>query len=34
MGMGDMEEVPGVHVDVTNNTGPTTAPGEMERRIT
>jgi hypothetical protein len=32
--MDDMEEVPGVHGDVTNNAGPTTAPGEMERGIT
>jgi hypothetical protein len=32
--MVDMEEVPGVHGDVTNNSGPTTAPGEMERGIT
>jgi hypothetical protein len=30
----DMEELSGVHGDVTNNAGPTTAPGEMERGIT
>jgi hypothetical protein len=29
-----MEEVHGVHGDVTNNAGPTPAPGEMERGIT
>jgi hypothetical protein len=29
-----MEEVPGVHGDVTNNVSSTTAPGEMERGIT
>jgi hypothetical protein len=34
MGMEDLEEVSGVHGDVTNNTGPTIAPGEMERGIT
>jgi hypothetical protein len=28
-----MEEVPGFHGDVTNNAGPTTAAGEMERGI-
>jgi hypothetical protein len=33
-GMDALEEVPGVHGDVTNNAGPTTAPGEMERGIT
>jgi hypothetical protein len=33
-GMGDLEEVPGVHGDITNNAGPMIAPGEMERGIT
>jgi hypothetical protein len=33
-GMDDLEEVPGVHDEVTNNAGPTTSPGEMERGIT
>jgi hypothetical protein len=33
-GMDDMEEVPGVHGDVTNNACPTPSPGEMERGIT
>jgi hypothetical protein len=32
--MDDMEEVPGVHGDITNNAGPTPAPGKMERGIT
>jgi hypothetical protein len=32
--MDDLEEVLGVHGDVTNNAGPTTAPGEMEIGIT
>jgi hypothetical protein len=31
--MDDLEEVPGVHGDVTNNADPTTDPGEMERGI-
>jgi hypothetical protein len=31
--MDDMEDVPGGHGDVTNDAGPTTAPGEMERGI-
>jgi hypothetical protein len=33
-GMDNMEEVPGVNGDVTNNACPTPAIGEMERRIT
>jgi hypothetical protein len=33
-GIDDMEEVPGVHGDVTNNDCPMPAPGEMERGIT
>jgi hypothetical protein len=33
-GMGYLEEVPGVHGDITNNAGPMTAPGEIERGIT
>jgi hypothetical protein len=33
-GMDDLKEVSGVDGDVTNNAGHTTAPGEMERRIT
>jgi hypothetical protein len=33
-GMDDLEEVSEVHGDITNNAGPTTAPGEMERGIT
>jgi hypothetical protein len=32
--MDDLEEVSGVRGDVTNNAGPATAPGEMERGIT
>jgi hypothetical protein len=32
--MDDLEEVSGVHGDITNNAGPTTTPGEMERGIT
>jgi hypothetical protein len=32
--MDDMEEIPGVYVDFTNNTFPAPAPGEMERGIT
>jgi hypothetical protein len=34
MGMDDMEEVIGVHGDITRNSCPTPAPGEMERGIT
>jgi hypothetical protein len=31
--MEDLEEVPGVHGDVTNNADPAIVPGEMERGI-
>jgi hypothetical protein len=34
MGMDNLEEVPGVHGDTTNNTCPAPAPEEMERGIT
>jgi hypothetical protein len=33
-GMDDMEEVRGVHGDVTNNAFPKPAPGKLERGIT
>jgi hypothetical protein len=32
--MEDLEEVPGVHGDITSNADPMIAPGEMERGIT
>jgi hypothetical protein len=33
-GMDNLEEVPQVHGDITNNAGPTTSPGEIERGFT
>jgi hypothetical protein len=32
--MDDVEEIPGVYVDLTNNTCPEPSPGKMERGIT